>query len=96
MSAVSLDKLRALEEKFEGLAAELADPAVMADRERYQATTKAYSDMTPVIEASRRRAKIAQAVALAMDGAIVQAQFGVSPDAALSSLDRIIKSLRKT
>lgn len=57
-------------------------------------------DMTAAIAAalpaSRRRAKIAQAVALAMDGAIMQAQFGVSPDAALSSLDRIIKSLRKT
>jgi AcrR family transcriptional regulator len=49
-----------------------------------------------VLPPSRQRAKIAQAVALAIDGAIVRAQFDSSPDAALSALDRIINSLLKT
>lgn len=51
-----------------------------------------------ILPTSRQRAKIAQAVALAIDGAIVRAQFDPSPDTALSALDRIIRSLstRKT
>jgi AcrR family transcriptional regulator len=56
-------------------------------------------DMTaaiaPVLPASRQRAELARAVALAIDGAIVRAQFDATPDAALSALDRIIKSLLK-
>ena len=48
-----------------------------------------------VLPASRQRQKIAQAVAMAIDGAIVRAQFDPSPDAALSSLDRIVRSLLK-
>jgi AcrR family transcriptional regulator len=56
-------------------------------------------DMTTAIAAvlpkSRQRAKIAQAVALSIDGAIVRAQFDSSPDGALSALDRIVKSLLK-
>ncbi len=56
-------------------------------------------DMTAAIAAvlpqSRQRAKNAQAVALAIDGAIVRAQFDASPDAALAGLDRIIQSLLK-
>jgi len=56
-------------------------------------------DMTTAIAAvlpkSRQRAKIAQALALSIDGAIVRAQFDSSPDVALSALDRIVKSLLK-
>jgi AcrR family transcriptional regulator len=48
-----------------------------------------------VLPASRQRVKLAQAVALAIDGAIVRAQFDQSPDLALSALDRIVKSLLK-
>ncbi|WP_112485361.1 TetR/AcrR family transcriptional regulator [Thiomonas sp. X19] len=58
------------------------------------------ADMTAAIAAvlptSRQRAKLAQAVALAIDGAIVRAQFDGSPDAALAALDRIVKALLKT
>ncbi len=56
-------------------------------------------DMTAAIAAvlppSRRRARMAQAVALALDGAIVRAQFEPSPDNALSALEMIVKSLAK-
>lgn len=56
-------------------------------------------DMTAAIAAvlppSRRRAKVAQAVALAVDGAIVRAQFEPSPQGALSALETIVLSLAK-
>ena len=57
------DKLRAIEEKFEGLAAEMADPSVIADRDKYQATARAYSELEPLVECSRRRTRIAKALA---------------------------------
>lgn len=42
---------------------------------------------------SRHRKQDAQALALAVDGAIIRAQFDQTPDAALSSLKKIQKSL---
>jgi AcrR family transcriptional regulator len=48
-----------------------------------------------VLPASRQRARLAQAVALAIDGAIVRAQFDATPDAALEALKRIVKALLK-
>jgi len=42
---------------------------------------------------SRHRKQDARALALAVDGAIIRAQFDQAPDAALSSLERIRKSL---
>jgi len=54
-------------------------------------------EMTSVIAKllppSRQRATDAQAVALAIDGAIVRAQFDQTPDAALLALDRLLMSL---
>jgi AcrR family transcriptional regulator len=49
-----------------------------------------------VLAPSRQRRQDAHAIALAIDGAIVQAQFDQSPDAALSALKRILKSLLTT
>lgn len=46
-----------------------------------------------VLPPSRQRMKLAQAIALAIDGAIVRAQFDSTPDAALDALKRIVKSL---
>jgi len=60
-------------------------------------TRRHKQDMTTaianVLPASGQRSKIAQAVALAIDGAIVRAQFEQSPEVALSTLNRILKSL---
>jgi len=61
MSSVS-DKLRAIEQKYEDLAADLADPSVIGDQKRFQAASKAYSDLTPLIETVRRRHKAAEAL----------------------------------
>jgi hypothetical protein len=46
-------------------------------------------------KSGRLRAKRAQAIALAIDGAIVRAQFDETPDVALDALKRIVKSLLK-
>jgi AcrR family transcriptional regulator len=55
------------------------------------------TEMTAAIEAllpaSPARANLARAAALAVDGAIVQAQFEATPDAALTSLDLIVRAL---
>lgn len=56
----------------------------------------AITAIASVLPTSRQRVKIAQAMALAIDGAIVRAQFDPSPDAALFALDRIIRSLLTT
>jgi peptide chain release factor 1 len=56
------DKLRAIEERFEHLAAELADPDLIADRTRYQAASRAYSEIEPVVEAIRARRRTREAL----------------------------------
>jgi len=77
------DKLREIEQRFEDLAAQLADPAVIGDRRRYQDVSKAYSDLAPYIEAARRREQV--------DGELEAARAMVreaSGDAELSALAR--------
>jgi len=51
-------KLSAVEERFEKLAAELGDPAVVSDRERYRESSKAYSDLEAVVEKFREYRKV--------------------------------------
>jgi len=55
-------------------------------------------EMTAVIATllppSTQRKRDTQAVAMAVDGAIVRAQFDETPDAALKALSRILKSIR--
>lgn len=57
-------------------------------------------EMTSVIAnlllPSRQRVKDAQAVVLAIDGAIIRAQIDQTPDAALLALDRLLKPLLAT
>jgi AcrR family transcriptional regulator len=56
------------------------------------------AEMTAAIEgllpASPHRASLARAAALAVDGAIVQAQFALTPDATLSTLSTLSQLLR--
>lgn len=60
-------------------------------------TQRHKQEMTAVIAnllpSTRRREKDAQAVALAIDGAIIRAQFEPTPDTALLALDRLLTSL---
>jgi peptide chain release factor 1 len=43
-------KLTEVEVRFEGLTQALADPALLADRERYTSTTRAYAELEPIVE----------------------------------------------
>ena len=68
-------------------------PEVVETARRHKA------DMTALIAAlmppSRQRARDAQALAVAVDGAIVHAQFEASPDAVLRSLQRLVDAVRE-
>src|SRR5262249_48593593 len=44
-----LDKLKALEEKYEKVAALMADPAVAGDPSKYREHAKSYSELEPVV-----------------------------------------------
>ena len=59
------EKLRAIEARFEHLAAELADPELIADRVRYQEATRAYSEIEPVVEVIRAKRKTLEGLASA-------------------------------
>ena len=48
-----LDKLAAIEAKYEQFAAEMADPAVQADNAKFRAHSKAVADMQPLVDAFR-------------------------------------------
>ncbi len=52
------------------------------------------AEIEKLLPPSRQRAKDAQLIALAVDGAIVHAQFDPTPDAALKSLERLVKLLQ--
>lgn len=52
------------------------------------------AEIEKLLPPSRQRAKDGQLIALAVDGAIVHAQFDSTPDAALKSLERLVKLLQ--
>jgi len=51
-------RLAALEEKFQGLGAQMGDPAVIAEHARYVAVTKAYSELEPIVLRTREYRQI--------------------------------------
>jgi AcrR family transcriptional regulator len=63
---------------------------VEISRRHKQEMTAAIEDLMPE---SDRRGRDAEAIAIAVDGAIIRAQFDESPDAALEALERIVESL---
>ncbi len=48
-----VSKLQEIEERYEGLSAEMADPAVVSDQKRYQKIAKQLSDISEVVEKFR-------------------------------------------
>src|SRR6266511_1159533 len=48
-----LEKLQSIEDRYEELAAEMADPAVQSDNAKFRAHSKAVSEMQPLVEAFR-------------------------------------------
>ena len=53
-----LEKLRALETKYEEVSRQLGDPRVVASRERYRKAAKAHSELHPLIEKYREHRRI--------------------------------------
>ena len=45
-----IEKLKELKDKFNRLTEEIADPAVIADMQRWQKLVKEHSDLAPIIE----------------------------------------------
>lgn len=63
-------------------------------------TLRHKQEMTAVIESllapSRRRKQLAEAIALAVDGAIIRAQYDPSSDSPLLAMNRILKALLRS
>jgi len=57
-----MDKLNALEQKFEDLNALLADPAITSDQSAYQKHAKAHRDLSPVVEKFREYKEVLNAI----------------------------------
>ena len=49
-----LDKLKEIEKKYADLESQLADPAIIADRKRFQTVGKEHSDLTELVETYRK------------------------------------------
>jgi AcrR family transcriptional regulator len=70
----------------------IAIPEVMTiSRSHKDDMTKAISELLP---SSRRKKALAQAIAVAVDGAIVKAQFDESPETALQGLKLLLESVK--
>ncbi len=57
-----LEKLAELDRRYEALTAQLADPAVLADHDRWQAVAKERSRLEPIIEAYRALRKVEEEI----------------------------------
>ena len=101
LSTSILAKLTDLAERHEELAALLADPEVVADRERYTALSREYAELEPVIAAYRDYSKASsdldEAMSLANDDdeAIreLAREDAASIRAALADIERTLKTL---
>jgi peptide chain release factor 1 len=62
-----LDKLRAVEARYDQLTAEMADPAVQADTSKFRTHSKALSEMQPLVYAFREYTSIVEQVAATQD-----------------------------
>ena len=58
-----LDKLAAIEQKYDELTAQLGSPEVLADAARYQKAAKAHAEISEVVEKYRQWKKVAKAIA---------------------------------
>ena len=54
------DKLKQVEEKFERLEKELADPSLVSDQAKFRETVRTHSELTELVEAIRQRRKLEQ------------------------------------
>src|SRR6266481_2594406 len=52
------EKLQSIEDRYEQLAAEMADPAVQADNAKFRAHSKAVAEMQPLVEGFREYKRV--------------------------------------
>src|SRR5438067_1235349 len=57
------DKLTSIENRYEQLAAEMADPAVQADNAKFRAHSKAVAEMQPLVEKFREYKRVLAEIA---------------------------------
>jgi peptide chain release factor 1 len=57
------DRLEQLEDRYKELEADLSDPKLVSDQQRYQKTTKQHRDMEPVIERFREYKRVRAGIA---------------------------------
>ncbi len=57
-----LERLEAVERRFQEIVLQMGDPAVIGDQARFQRLAKAHADLEPVVEAYRRYRKILSSV----------------------------------
>jgi peptide chain release factor 1 len=57
------DRLQQLEDRYDELSRDLADPGIVTDQQRYQKTAKQHRDMEPTIEKFREYKQVQQGIA---------------------------------
>ncbi|QEE31047.1 peptide chain release factor 1 [Terriglobus albidus] len=57
------DRLQQLEDRYNELSADLADPGIVTDQQRYQKTAKQHRDMEPTIDKFREYKQVQQGIA---------------------------------
>ena len=60
MDAKMMEKLQAVEERYEDLAHKLGDPSVIGDAKEFQKTAKEHSKLSPVVEKFREYKKVSR------------------------------------
>jgi peptide chain release factor 1 len=79
------EKLKLVEERFDSLEKELANPALVADQTKFRETVKAHAELSELVENVRRHRK------LAAELAGVQALAEQDPDMAEMAQAEILK-----
>ena len=62
-----LEKVMGLQEKYESLQAQLADPEVISDMKKFVQLNKEYKELTPIIEAGNEFKRILENYEMAKD-----------------------------
>src|SRR5215467_682842 len=57
-----IDKLQAVEARYDDLTQQMADPEVVADSKRYQKTAKTHSDLTAIVSRYREYKEIERGI----------------------------------
>ena len=92
-------KLTELEQRAEELSRELADPAIVSDRERYRSTGRAYAELEPIVTRFREYQRVGADLAGARelqgsDDEEMRAMVGEEIDALEQRLEELEQELR--